>query len=202
MTTFQPSTPDGLVDACLTRIRAIAGVGVVIVDGPSPTRPGEFADAIARRLRAEGRAAGVVHADDYLRPASLRFEYGRTDPLTFRDGFVDHAGIDREVIDAPRRHGRWLPRLWDAQRDRSFRDSPQTATADQIVLVGGPMLLGRGHDAEVTIALRMSAAALRRRLPDDEHWTIDPLLDHAAAAGPADIEVRYDHPARPAIAVR
>lgn len=202
MTTFHPSTPDGLVDECITRIRRIDGAGVVIVDGPAPARPDDLAETIARRLRAEGRAAGVVRTDDYLRPASLRFEYGRADPLTFRDGFVDHAAIDREVIAALHRHGRWLPRLWDAQRDRSFRDSTQAATADQIVLVGGPMLLGRGHDADVTIALRMSGAALRRHLPGDEHWTVDPRLEHAAGAGPADIEVRYDHPARPAIAVR
>ena len=66
----------------------------------------------------------MVAAADFLRPASVRLEYGREDPDEFLDGWLDEAGLRREVLDpaGPDGTGRVLPRLWDAAADRAYRD--------------------------------------------------------------------------------
>jgi len=51
----------------------------VAVDGPDLAGPGDLARTIAERLPALGRAAVVVPADGFYRPASVRLEHGRTD---------------------------------------------------------------------------------------------------------------------------
>ncbi|GAC68838.1 hypothetical protein [Gordonia soli] len=199
MTVYAPVTPIGLTNRCADACVGLGGPVVVAVDGPDAAHPATLAGEVADVLRSRGRAADVVRVADFIRPASVRMEYGATDPDTYLDGWFDYPAIDREVVSALRRDGRWLPRLWDAVADRSFRDRRRQADADQVVLVAGPMLLGRGLGFEVTVRLQMSEAALRRRTPDDQQWTIAPLLTQALGAPTADIEVRYEHPDRPAI---
>ncbi|WAC55278.1 hypothetical protein [Gordonia sp. SL306] len=201
MPTYTPTTPDGIVELCLSHVAARDGRVVVVIDGADAARPDDLADRLADRLRAVGRAAGVVRMSDYLRAASLRFEYGHTDPESYRSGWFDHQALDREVVSALRVAGRWLPRLWDAEQDRSFRDRRQDAAPDQVLILAGPMLVGRDLDVDLTIRLRMSEATLRRISPPDTAWTIEPILRYSEASGDADIEVRYDHPDRPAVAV-
>ena len=128
-------------------------------------------------------------------------EWGRTDAESYRSAWFDVGAIGREVVEALHTRGEWLPRLWDPRRDRSFRDVPDSAAPDQVVVLAGPMLVGSGLDVDLTVALRMTEGALRRRTPEDEHWTIPPLLAHEEESGPADIEVRWDHPDRPAVRV-
>lgn len=202
MTRFEPITPAGLVDLCVQRCAELPRIAVVGVDGAPAAAPVSFASEIVDGLRARGRAAAVVRTADYLRPASLRLEYGRSDPQSYRDNWFDFAAITREVIAAVRAERRWLPRLWDPVRDRSFRDQRENATNDQIIVIAGAMLRTHALDLDLVIGLDMSEGALRRRTPDDEQWMIRPLLDDTAGAPPADLEVRYDHPDRPALARR
>ncbi|MEE4022918.1 hypothetical protein V1Y59_07515 [Gordonia sp. PKS22-38] len=200
MPTFSPITPDGLVElgAELATRRPQRRV-VLLVDGPDAAAPTDLADRIAERLTTLGRPAAVVSSADYLRPASLRLEYGHTDTESYRTIWFDFDAMRREVIDTLRDRGQWLPRLWDPRRDRSFRDRPREAAPDQVLLVAGPMLLGSGLHADATLALRLTAGALHRRTPDDQSWTIPALLDHDRDAPAPDVEVRYDHPDRPAV---
>ncbi|WP_299574510.1 hypothetical protein [uncultured Williamsia sp.] len=198
---YRPLSPDGLVEACVDAVDELPGRRVVAVDGPDAADPVALAETIALRLRVGGRAADVVDLHHWLRPASTRMEWGRTDAESYRTVWFDLAAIGREVIDGLRSTGEWLPRLWDPQRDRSFRDVPSPAGPDQVVLLAGPMLVGSALDIDLTVALRMTAGALRRRTPEDGHWTIAPLLAHEDETGPADIEVRWDHPDRPAVRV-
>ncbi|MEE3850486.1 hypothetical protein VZC37_09070 [Gordonia sp. LSe1-13] len=200
MPTFSPITPDGLVElgAELATRRPRRRV-VLLVDGPDAAAPADLAGRIADRLTTLGRPAAVVSLVDYLRPASLRFEFGHTDAESYRTIWFDLDAVRREVIDALRDRGQWLPRLWDPDRDRSFRDRPREAAPDQVLLVAGPMLLGSGLPADATVALRLTAGALHRRTPNEEAWTIPALLDHDRTAPIADVEVRYDHPDRPAV---
>ena len=200
MTRFEPITPQGLVQLCTERCAALDGIAVVGVDGAPAAGTEVLASEIVDGLRARGRAAAVVRTSDYLRPASLRLEYGRSDPQSYRESWFDFAAIGREVIDAVRTHRRWLPRLWDPVRDRSFRDEHRHATDSQIIVLAGPMLRTQALDLDLVIHLAMSEGALRRRTPDAEQWTIEPLLDDDAHAPTADLEVRYDHPERPALA--
>ena len=50
-------------------------------------------------LRVLGRPAVRISTGDFLRPASVRLEFGRTDPDAYYDGWVDEAGLRREVLD-------------------------------------------------------------------------------------------------------
>ncbi|TDP97193.1 uridine kinase [Labedaea rhizosphaerae] len=197
---FEPISPAALADRVAEAVAARGGRVRVIIDGPEPAEPGVLADAIADRLRVLGRAPVRVRAVDYLRPASLRFERGRTDPDARYDDWLDTGALRREVLAAG---DRVLPALWDAETDRSVRAAYVDVPGDGVVLLDGALLLGRDLPAELTVHLAMSAAALRRRgVPDWElpafaryEREVDPL--HAAGIG-----VRCDDPKRPAVLAR
>lgn len=174
------------------------------LDGPAPTRPGELADAIATALRTLGRATVVVDAADFLRPASVRLELGRTDPDALLERWLDEPALRREVLDpaAPGASGKVLARLWDPRTDRAYREAYTTLPDDGVVLLHGPLLLGRGLPFDLTVHLRMSMAALERALPSQEKWMLPAHLRYDVEHDPAaeaDLLVLADHPNRPAV---
>jgi hypothetical protein len=199
-----PITPDLLVIEITDLVTARPGRVRLVLDGPPPTRPRTLAGAVAVELRARGRAVVLVDAEDYLRPASLRLEYGRTDPDAFLDDRLDVGGLRREVLvpAAPEGSGRVLPRLWDARTDRAHRDAYVALPPSGVVVLAGGLLLGRGLPVDLAVHLRMSPAALARTLPADEAWTLPAYAryetQHAPAAE-ADLLVLADHPDRPAV---
>jgi hypothetical protein len=194
-----PVSPEGLASEVVSLVLARPGRVRVLLDGPSPTRPDLLAHRVAVQLRARGRATVVVDAGDFLRPASVRLEYGREDPDEFLDGWLDVAGLRREVLE-PARPGRILPRLWDAAADRAFRDGYTRLPEDGVALVHGALLLGRDLPAELTVHLRMGAAALARNLPAGAQWTL-PAHDRyeRERVEEVDLLVLADHPDRPAV---
>ncbi|MBO0853624.1 MAG: hypothetical protein J2P18_07640 [Nocardia sp.] len=196
MPVYQPITITGLVDTVVDAALAHPNAAVVAVDGADAAEPQLPADAIAEKIRLRGRPAATVRLHDFVRPASVRLEFGR-DEMCYRTGWFDYAALDREVLDGLRRRGSWLPALWDEAEDRSARAALRPAEAGTVIVVAGPMLIGRGLDFDVTVRLHMSEAALRRRTDPDQLWTI-PALRHFAGE-PADFEVRWDHPDRPAL---
>lgn len=201
---FRPVDRDGLAAHLAERIDARPGRLRVIVDGPPPAGPVELSHAVADLLRGRGRAALAVDADDFLRPASVRLEFGRTDPDMFLDGWLDEPALRREVLGpmAADGSGRVLPRLRDLTRDRAFRDGPVPLGTGGVVLLAGGRLLGRGLPADLTVHLRMSRAALERRLPPELAWTAEAYARHALEGDPggyADVLVMADHPDRPAV---
>lgn len=200
MPTYSPVTPDGVAEAVTDRLRPLAGRRVVLIDGADAARPVDLAARVAERLRTDGRAADVVDLRGWVRPASLRLEYGRTDELSYRTAWFDYDGVAREVVAALHDRGHWLPAIWDAESDRSARLRAVDAGPDQVLIVAGPMLLGRGLRTDLTVALTLSPAALRRLTPEDDRWTVDALLTHAERHGETpDVEVKVDHPDRPAL---
>ncbi|HEY5852977.1 MAG TPA: hypothetical protein VIW24_02710 [Aldersonia sp.] len=201
MPTFRPTTPEDLVRLIADRVRTVATRAVVAVDGADAARPLHLAEQVRAAIRADGRAAHTVSLHDYVRPASLRLEYGHADEESYRTMWFDYAALRREVIDNVRESGRWLPRLWDADTDRSARDRIRTAGDDDVVLVAGPMLLGRGLGFDVAVRLDLSAGALERATAPEDRWTVPALLDHDAVAEVPDVFVRWDHPERPAVRV-
>lgn len=199
MTSFRPISPDALVALCAQRFREVPGLTVAGIDGADAADPVAFAGQVAEVLRAQGRASDVVALEHFIRPASQRLEWGAHDEEMFRTSWYDLAALRREVIEAARGRRRWLPRLWDAASDRSFRDEPRVAAPDHVLIIAGPMLSRDSLDLDVLVALRMSRAALERHTAAEHRWTIAPLLDVESTAGEPDIEVRYDHPDRPAV---
>jgi len=199
-----PVTPARLVDEVVELVDARPGRVRLALDGPPPTRPLALAGRVADELRALGRMPVVVSAGDYLRPASVRLEFGREDPNEFLDAWLDVGGLRREVLDpaGPGGSGRVLPRLWDAVADRAHRDRYVELPDNGVVLLAGALLLGRGLPLDLSVHLKMSSAALSRTLLDDERWTLpayDRYAEERAPEAAADLVVLSDHPDRPAV---
>jgi hypothetical protein len=176
----------------------------VAIDGPDPAAPGTLAGAIAARLPALGRAAVVVPATGFYRPASLRLEHGRTDPDARYTDWLDAGALGREVLTplGPGGSGRYLPVLWDLDRDRAARARPRPMPPGGVLLVPGALLQGVGLAFDVVVHLRVTPAARRRRTPPETAWELPAFDRYDAEVDPealADAVVLADHPDRPAL---
>lgn len=196
-----------LVDELAERIiGSFPGRARVLLDGPPPSRPDSLARELGEALRLRGRPVVRALASDFWRPASVRLERGRTDPDELLDGWLDIDGLRREVLEPAGEAGSgWvLPRLWDSRIDRAYRDSRVSLGDNGVVVLAGSLLLGRGLPAELTVHLRLSAAALERRLDPALHWTLPAYRRYDSEHDPAsaDVVVLADDPDRPALVVR
>ncbi|HEY0543710.1 MAG TPA: uridine kinase [Actinoallomurus sp.] len=198
-------SPSLLVEEVAERIAAAGGSWVrVAVDGAPPAGTEELADALVGPLRLRGRDVVRVSAVDFLRPASLRFEHGRTDPDVFYDEWLDSAALGREVLDplGPGGSGRVLPALWDSSADRAVRADYVSLKPGGVLLLDGALLLGRGMPFDLSVHLWLSPGALRRKVAAEDHWTLPAYARYEQEGDPthaADLVVRVDHPDRPAI---
>ena len=176
----------------------------VAVDGAPAAAPERLADALVDPLRVRGRPAVRVDAGDFLRPASVRLESGRTNPDAFYTGWLDENALLREVLDpaGPGGSGRVVTRLWDARTDRATREPYSQLPPGAVVVVSGPLLLGAGLPFDVTVHLSLSAAALDRRTEPADRWTLPAYQRYGDEVNPAsfaDVVVRVDDPRRPAL---
>jgi hypothetical protein len=205
---FAPVTRARLTGALADRLAASEAAGGspwlrAAVDGAPAARPGEWADDLAEALRLRGRPVHRVSAGGFLRPASLRLEYGHRDPDAYYDLWLDTGALWREVLGplGPGGTGRVLPDLWDPAADRATR-SPYTELPPGGVLVAdGPLLLGRGFPFDLTVHLLLTPAALARRTPAADRWTLPAFARYEEEVRPgetADIVVRADDPRHPA----
>ncbi|MEU9994922.1 uridine kinase [Streptomyces sp. NPDC050848] len=171
------------------------------IDGApaAPTR--ETAERIAEALRLRGRSVLVVGTGGFLRPASLRYEYGKQDPDSYYSGWFDTGALWREVFGPLEAggSGRVLPDLWDPATDRATRSPYTELPPDGVLVVHGPFLLGHWFPFDATVHLRLSAGALARRT--EEPWTLPAFERYENEVGPsdsADVVVRADDPRHPA----
>ncbi|NIH87872.1 uridine kinase [Amycolatopsis granulosa] len=203
---YRPITLERLAGELTERVLALDASWVrVAVDGPAGT--GDLADALVDPLRVRGRAVQRVSTVDFLRPASLRFEYGKENPDSRYWSWLDEGALRREVLDplSSNGSGMVLPALWDAARDRATRLARVRLPAPGVLIADGEMLLGRGLPFELTVHLQLSPGALRRRLPEDERWALPAFERYAEEVRPAeiaDVVVRADDPRHPAILER
>ena len=206
----RPLTPEALADTLAERVHVLplpeGGRLRVAVDGAPAADPGGLAAAVADLLRLLGRPVVRVSAADYLRPASLRLEYGHQDADAYFDGWLDANALFREVFDPlePGGSGLVLPALWDSRADRAVRAQPVALPPGGVLLLDGPLLLGRWLPLDLTVHLRLSPAALERRTPPDEQWTLPAFARYEAETLPtdaADLVVRADDPRRPALVI-
>lgn len=175
----------------------------VAFDGAGAARPGERAAALAEALRVRGRSALVVGTEGFLRPASLRYEYGREDPETYYSGWFDTGALWREVFGPlePGGTGRVLPDLWDPATDRATRSPRAQLPPGGLLVLHGPLLLGHWFPFDLTVHLRLSPGALRRRTDESERWTLPAFERYEDEVDPseaADVVVRADDPRHPA----
>jgi hypothetical protein len=202
-------SPDLLVEQLADQIAGFPRAAWVRValDGAPAAQPERLAESLIDPLRLRGRAALHVSASDYLRPASLRLEFGRTDPDVYYDEWLDTKGLIREVLGPlePGGSGKVLPALWDAERDRASRSEYTVLASGGVLLFDGALLLGRGLPFEFAVHLWLSPAALARRTAPDALWTLPAFDRYESEADPlntADVVVRMDDPRHPALVNR
>jgi hypothetical protein len=205
----EPVSPEVVVRRLVERVLVAAGEADragghvrVLVDGPPATAPERWADALVEPLRAAGRAAVRVRAGDFLRPAGVRFEFGREDPDALLDTALDDGALIREVLDPLGREGdgTYLPALWDAVRERSARAVRVEAPAGAVLLLDGGLLLGRGLPADLTVHLAVRPATLERVTAPADRWRLAAerrYADEVDPEGVADVVVRVDDPRHP-----
>jgi hypothetical protein len=179
----------------------------VALDGSPAAEPGELADAMADPLRALGAQPLRVRAAGFLRPASLRYEFGKTHPDSYYGDWLDTAALSREVLRplAPGGSGRWLPSLWNADTDRATRAAYEQAPEHAVLLVDGVFLLGRNLPFDLAIHVHTGPPALARRTPPELAWTLPAYQRYADEVAPletADVVVRRDDPRHPAVQFR
>jgi hypothetical protein len=201
---IRPVSFDALVEELADRLAGQPDRVRVAIDGAPAAEPGTLADALVDPLRVRGRPAVRIATDDFLRPASVRLEFGRTNPDTFYAGWIDEAALRREVLDpaGPGGSGRIVTRFWDARRDRATREPYSVLPPGAVLLVSGPLLLGAGLPFDVTVHLEVSAAALDRRTEPDARWTLPAFARYGDEVDPAafaDVVVRLDDPRHPAL---
>ncbi len=179
----------------------------VAVDG-SPHAGLDLVTPLSAALPVRGRPVVAIDARDFLRPASLRLERGREDPDAFYEDWLDLGALRREVLEplGPGGSGRYLPTLWDADRDRATRARYETAPAASVVLVRGWFLLMAADGFDRVVHLSLSAGALRRHTPAEVAERELPAFARYerefAPARSADVTVRCDDPDHPAVTWR
>ncbi|MDT4939462.1 MAG: hypothetical protein QOG80_3133 [Pseudonocardiales bacterium] len=204
--TFRPITPERLIDELADRIAGTRRQGAalrVAIDGAAAAGTATFAAELVAPLRERGCPATVVRAETFWRDASLRLEYGHEDPDAFLH-WLDVPALRREVLDplGPSGVGRFLPSLRDPATNRATRATPIDAEPNAVVLVAGALLFGSGLPFDYTVHLALTSGAVRRRTPSGEQWTLPALASYERETRPADLAdlvVRLDDPARPAV---
>jgi hypothetical protein len=165
----------------------------VLLDGLTQDLARDVADA----LTTLGRVPLVIPTTGYWRPAGERLQFGREDWQAFRDTWLDHQALRREVLDAD---GTWLPAMWDVERDRSARLIAAPVPDRAVLMVHGPFLQGLGLPAELTVHVALSPAALLRRgVPQ---WQLEAFRTYDEEVSPVDlcdVLVRAEDPLRPAV---
>jgi hypothetical protein len=201
----RPIAAEALASELVERVDAQSSPWVrLAIDGAPSTQPCSLAEALVHPLRVRGRAVQIVDEFDYLRPASQRYEWGRTNPESFYLNWFDTEALRREVLEptGPGGSGLVLPTRWDPVSDRATRVERVALPAGGVVVLCGPFLLGGGLPVDVTVHLWQSAAALTRRTPAADVWTLPAFRRYeteVAAHTWADVVVRMDDLRHPAI---
>jgi hypothetical protein len=200
----RPISMTALIDELAELSIKQAGRIRIAIDGAEALAPDAMAAALAAALRDRGRFALHLSTDDFLLPASQRFEFGRTSPESFYQGWRDERGLQREVL-APAAAdgtGRVLPALWRSDIDRSARAAYVEVPADGVVIVSGQFLLGGELTFEFAVHLTASIKALARRTAPDRAWTLPAYEQYADEVAPdsfADMVVRLEDARHPAV---
>lgn len=186
--------PDRLPITLADWIDASDGAPRVAVDGPPCADPHAAAVALLEPLRALGRPAVHVVAETFWRDASLRFEHGHEDVLSYPD-WLDRGALRRETLEPFGSGAEFLTSLRDPRTNRSTREAPHPFAPRTVLLVSGTFLLDGALPFDRTVHLYLPPEARARRTTDGQAWTLDSFDVYDAQVAPADtadVTVRLD----------
>ena len=201
MSSPRPISPEALAAALAERVYSLPTPAVIGVDGAPATAPEALADEVLGVLRSLGAAAAHVQSQGFWRDASVRLEYGREDVDAYLE-WLDVGAFTREVIEPMQARGDYLPSLRDPSTNRATRAVPESLGLRGFLIVSGPILLRHGLDLDLTVHLWASPAALARRTPQDQAWTLPAFARYERETEPArtsSVVVRCDDPRHPAV---
>ncbi|MDQ1737804.1 MAG: hypothetical protein QOH56_4055 [Pseudonocardiales bacterium] len=214
MPNFDPVSPERLAqqlaDLAVARHPVVHPLRVAL-DAPRCAAIGPLVTALGQTLTLAGRVVGIVHTETFYRDASLRLEYGKTDVESFYSGWLDVAALQREVLRPVGPSGptaepwSYLPSLRDPVTNRATRVAPATLPSAGVLIVTGELLFGHGLPFDLTVHAWVSRQARGRRTDPDWAWALPAFDRYDLDVNPvslADVVLRYDDPAHPAIAVR
>ncbi|MBW9206761.1 zeta toxin family protein [Mumia sp. zg.B17] len=115
---------------------------LLAVDGMDGSGKTTFATALAASVTKEGRAAVVVHEDDFLNPRRVRHHRGRHSPAGFLHDSYDLAALREKVLDPllPGGTRRIVTRHFDHRSDTAVVADPLEVPTDAVVIVEGLFL--------------------------------------------------------------
>jgi uridine kinase len=187
---------------------------LVAVDGVDGSGKTTFADALAQRF--EHRPVVLIHADDFLNPASIRHRRGRSSPQGFWLDSYDYEALAKEVLRplGNNGNGRYRTQSPEAAITVERRKFLQAAD-DSLVIVEGLFLHRDGlvdawdYSVFLDVPFRETARRMAERDgsdPDPDHESMRRYMDgqrlYFAAARPwerASIVVENSHPDRPRV---
>ena len=146
---------------------------LVAVDGVDGSGKTTFAARLQEGYRARGRAAQVIHLDDFLNPRAIRYRRGPQSPEGYFSDSYDLDGFRRSVLDplvsvGPGR--RIKRRLFDHRSDSPYEDEPVLIPPEAVVVVEG-MFLHRDElvawwDISVFLDVPFSVSVARMAMRD------------------------------------
>lgn len=194
---LRPVAPDALPGLLAEWLARSPGTVRVAIDGVPCACPYALAASLAGPLKTLGRRLVQVRADAFWHDASLRFEHGREDVESYLS-WLDAGALRREVLS-----GAWyLPSLRDRVTNRATREPRRPLPDRAVLVVSGPLLLGRGLPFDRVVHLAMSPAARARRTSPEDAWTLPAFDRYDAQTGPAELAhvvVKLDDPRHPAV---
>lgn len=126
----------------VSRIRQRAGRTMVAIDGVDGAGKTTFADDLAAELSDAGLTVIRVSLDDFLNPASIRHEKGRTSPEGFVEDTYDYARFIGDVLDPLDCEGcgRYRAKAYDYRKEAALNPPWQVAPDDAVIVVDGMFL--------------------------------------------------------------
>jgi len=170
------------------------------IDGPDGSGKTMLADELADLLRARGRDAVRVSADDFHQVRAVRHARGRDDPEGMWLDSYDYARFRREVLDpfAPGGDRRFNRRGHDLATDAVLDPVWEYAGAEAVLVVDGLFLhrdeLAGCLDLTVWLAVPFEVTCARMAVRDGT----DPDPSHASVARYVGAQRIYQGLVRPA----
>ena len=176
---------DGLLGFVAEQVPAARGADCVLVavDGVDGAGKTVFADELAARLRAAGRAALRVSADDFHTPKAIRHRRGRDSPVGFWLDSYDYPALRERVLVPLGRGGsrRFRRASHDLATDEYVRPPVEQAPPGAVVVIDGLFLhrdeLAGGWDLSIFLRVPFAVSVARMAArdgtdPDPEHPSV------------------------------